>query len=408
MDQQELNVDIVIVGGGLVGMSLAVGLAKSPCSVLLLEQNQAAPLHDNVLDLRTTGLTRSSEKMFEQMGIWKKMATAATAIERLDISEQGNFGGARIDAVEHGISPIGYMMPNYHLMKVLSDEVASLSNLTVLSPASCQAIDPVDNGCRYRVTIKHDDQKKYVTASLLVGADGANSKVRELLNITATHKKYHQSAIITNVQTQKSHENVAYERFTQHGPLAVLPIKNDHCALIWTQAENQVEHYLQMNDEDFLSALQKAFGYRLGKFLAVGQRAAYPLSMTSSDQLTQNNAVLVGNAAQTIHPVAAQGFNLGLRDVHTLVHLLNKNQFKPELFASLLEEYQQLRVPDRQHVIRLTDGLTRLFAPQIWPAKLLRGIGVRMIGGSSLAQRSVLRRNTSMRYLLGFEGEPNG
>jgi len=281
-----------------------------------------------------------------------------------------------------------------------------LSNLTVMSPAACQQIKQCNGG--YQVSLIHNEQEKVITTSLLIGADGANSKVRELLNISATHKKYQQNAIITNVQTQKAHNNIAYERFTQHGPLAVLPIKNNHCALIWTQPEDQVEQYLQMSDGDFLRTLQKAFGYRLGKFLAVGQRAAYPLSMTTSDGLVQNHAVLVGNAAQTIHPVAAQGFNLGLRDVHTLVYLLNKYEYKVESFTSMLEEYQQQRAPDRQHVIRLTDGLTRLFSPQVWPAKLLRGLGVRMIGSLSVAQRSVLRRNMGVKYLLGFEADNHG
>ncbi len=406
MHNPELNFDIVIVGGGLVGMSLAVGLANTPCKVLLLEQSESAALHDNILDLRTTGLTRSSEKMFSQVGVWPKIATLANAIERLDISEQGNFGGARIDANHHGIAPIGYMVPNHHLMKVLSDEVAQINNLTVLSPATCDVIHSQANG--YQIEIQHQGVTKHISAGLLVGADGTHSKVRELLNIYATHKKYHQNAIITNVQTQKPHNNVAYERFTQHGPLAVLPIHDNHCALIWTQHENHVDDYMQMNDARFLQALQKAFGYRLGKFIAVGRRASYPLAMTSSDELTRQQAVLIGNAAQTVHPVAAQGFNLGLRDVHTLVHMLTKFKFDPAQYPHMLAEYQQQRTPDRQHVMRLTDGLTRLFAPQVWPLKLLRGLGVRMIGSLPAAQRSVLRRNMGTRHLLSPEGDQFG
>ncbi len=406
MHEQEMKFDIVIIGGGLVGMSLAVGLSKSTCSVLLIEQNQSSPLHDNVLDLRTTGLTLSSQKMFTQIGLWDNIAIQASPIMRLDISEQGNFGTARIDSNEHGISPIGYMVPNHHLMKVLSDEVATISNLTVLSPASCQSIQQTDEG--YEVTFEHEGETKHVTTFLLVGADGANSKVRELLAISATHKEYEQSAIITNVETQKSHNQVAYERFTQHGPLAVLPIKQNHCALIWTQPQEHAEHYLQISDKEFLNTLQKAFGYRLGKFLAVGKRVAYPLSMTASDSLVKNNAVLIGNAAQTVHPVAAQGFNLGLRDVHTLVHMLNQIEYKPKSFAAMLLEYEQFRAPDRQHVMRLTDGLTRLFKPQVWPVKFLRGLGVRMVGSLTAAQRSVLRRNMGTRYLLGLDVDSHG
>ena len=396
IDSATTKFDIVIVGGGLIGMSLAVALANSPCSILLLEQNQAAPLHANVLDLRTTGMTRSSEQMFIYAGVWDAIKTAATPIERLDISEQGNFGSARIDAKQHGVSPIGYMVPNHHLIEKLSEHVARQQNVKILSPAALVSIRSKSGG--YDMHVEHNSEVLEFSTELLVGADGGNSKVRTLLGIDAEHKKYQQSAIITNVKAQKAHNNIAYERFTQHGPLAVLPIQDNHCALIWTQAENDVDQYLQMQDQQFLTALQKAFGYRLGKFVKVGKRSAYPLSLTVSNELTRSNAVLIGNAAQTVHPVAAQGFNLGLRDVHTLVRLLS--EFKQAHYAQMLDDYEQKRAPDRKHVIRLTDGLTRMFAPQVWPAKILRSVGVRMISSLPIAQRSVLRRNMGLRHFL--------
>jgi 2-octaprenyl-6-methoxyphenol hydroxylase len=398
MTMSQSSFDIVIVGGGLVGMSLAVALAKSPCTVLLLEQNQAAPLHANVLDLRTTGLTRSSEQMFKQAGIWQKISTAATSIERLDISEQGNFGGARIDANQHGLSPIGYMVPNHHLIETLSEQVAQLTNIKILSPASLDSAEANSSG--YQIKVNHDGKEVTFTTTFLVGSDGGNSKVRSILAIDAEHKSYQQTAIITNVRTQKAHRNVAYERFTQHGPLAVLPIQDDHCALIWTQPEKNTELYLQMDDQEFLQSLQKAFGYRLGKFLEVGKRSAYPLSLTTSNKLTGPHAVLIGNAAQTVHPVAAQGFNLGLRDVHTLVQMLTNIDFNPKLFKAMLNEYEQKRAPDREHVIKLTDRLTRIFAPQAWPAKMMRSIGVRMISSLPAVQRGVLRRNLGLRHFM--------
>jgi len=277
--------------------------------------------------------------------------------------------------------------------------VAKLSNIKTLSPASLDNAEANSSG--YEIKVNHDGNKLSFTTSLLVGSDGGNSKVRSILGIGSEHKSYQQSAIITNVRTQKAHQNIAYERFTQHGPLAVLPIQDDCCALIWTQAENNVDEYLQMDDQIFLQALQKAFGYRLGKFLQVGKRSAYPLSLTTSNELTRPNAVLIGNAAQTVHPVAAQGFNLGLRDVHTLVQMLIDIDFNPNKFKVMLNGYEQKRAPDRDHVIKLTDRLTRIFAPQAWPAKMLRSIGVRMISSIPAVQRGVLRRNLGLRYFMG-------
>ena len=392
--------DIAIIGGGLVGMSLATALAECDCRVLLVEQNPATVNQADVLDLRTTGLTRSSQQAFMQVGIWNDIALKATSIQRLDISEQGNFGGARIDANEFNASPIGYMVPNHHLIEVLSQRVSKQSNLTIMSSASLIELAEEPEG--YSLIVNQHEQNKKLQTSLLVGADGANSKVRELLNIKAEQKKYHQSAIITNVRPQKAHNEIAYERFTEHGPLAVLPIQENCCALIWTQPEEKVDHYMQMDDQSFLQALQSAFGYRLGKFVEVGKRSAYPLSLSVSDQLVKCDAVLIGNAAQAVHPVAAQGFNLGLRDVQALVQLLKEAGFEKRKFTLLLEKYEANRKPDREHVIRLTDGLMRLFAPQMWPAKVLRGLGVRMIGKLPILQRSVLRRNLGMRHFLGY------
>ena len=398
MSDSNQQYDIVIVGGGLIGMSMAVALADAPCSVLLLEQNQTAPVNANKLDLRTTGLTRSSEKIFSYIGLWNKLSGHATLIERMDISEQGNFGSARIDSNEHQLCPIGYMVPNYVLVSVLSEQVQQQSNLTVLSPASLVALDSLSDG--HEIKINHNDKEESFQVKLVIGSDGGNSKVRSLLSISSEHKPYKQKAIVTNVRPQLEHNNIAYERFTAHGPLAVLPILDNYCALIWTQPEDKTDHYLKIDDEEFLQELQQAFGFRLGKFFEVGKRSAYPLSLTVSDRLTKEHAVLIGNAAQAVHPVAAQGFNLGLRDVRTLAEMLKQADYNYQAAPSILKEYETLRIPDRKHVIRLTDGLTRLFAPQVWPMKLARSLGVRLIGSSPFAQRSILQRNLGYRYLF--------
>ncbi|MEM7304120.1 MAG: FAD-dependent monooxygenase [Pseudomonadota bacterium] len=398
MDNLNKHYDIVIVGGGLIGMSMAAALADAPCSVLLLEQNTAAPVNANRLDLRTTGLTRSSEKVFTGLGLWEKLSQHSTPIERMDISEQGNFGSARIDSREHELNPIGYMIPNHALMSVLSEHVKQQTNLTVLSPASLQQLESLPQG--YRLDIDCDGQTQVCQAHLVIGSDGANSKVRSLLGIGAEHKQYKQKAVVTNVCPQIEHNNIAYERFTAHGPLAVLPIQDNHCALIWTQPEDKADEYLQADDTTFLRGLQQAFGFRLGKFMDVGKRSAYPLSLTVSNRLCKDHAVLIGNAAQSVHPVAAQGFNLGLRDVQILAEMLKQSDFNFQSAPDMLDKYVTMRIPDRKNVIRLTDNLTRLFAPQIWPMKWARSLGVRMIGSSSYAQRSILQHNLGYRYLL--------
>ena len=388
--------DVVIVGGGLVGMALAVALSDSPFSVLLLEQNSAAPLHANNLDLRTTGLTHSSRRVFEQAGMWPALMTHATPIERLEISELGGFGSARVDGQQHGISPIAYMLPNHALISVLSERVKQCKTIDIQSPAALLSFNPVENGVELEIDL--NGQTRICTANLLVGADGAHSKVRELLHIDVTRKDYGQTAIITNVLPQRAHQNTAYERFTQVGPLAVLPIQDNHCALIWTHASGSAPAYLEFSEQEFLQRLQGAFGFRLGPFLQVGKRAAYPLSLTVSKSVCTENAVLLGNAAQSVHPVAAQGLNLGLRDVQTLVECLKKHNFNSATHAKMLDEYQQLRSEDRKHVIRLTDGLTHVFAAQASPLKYLRSCAIRAVGALPAAQRVLLRRNMGMRY----------
>ncbi len=389
--------DVVIVGGGLVGTALAAALAKSPLSILLLEQNTVAAVAANILDLRTTGLSRSSATIFQQIGLWEKIEPLVTAIEKLDISEQGGYGSARIDAREFEMSPVGYMAPNLDLIKILSEYVQGLENVSIQAPASLVALEKNAQG--YLLQCSSGEDELQVQASLVVGADGARSKLRSLLAIDSSHKDYAQTAIISNVRPEKLHNNCAYERFTQHGPLAILPIQDQHCALIWTHANEQAAAHMALDDDAFLAALQQAFGHRLGRLEAVGERVSYPLSMTTASALYKPAAVLLGNAAQSVHPVAAQGFNLGLRDVQSLVGLLQQQDYKLDGLDQLLKVYADSRVADREHVIKLTDGLTRMFAAQFPAARALRGVGLRVLGALAPLQRVLLNRNSGMRYL---------
>jgi 2-octaprenyl-6-methoxyphenol hydroxylase len=398
--------DIVIVGGGLIGLSLAAALGQANISVLLIEKNTAAPVHANVLDMRTSGLTRSTERFFLKLGLWQEISDFATPIEQLEISEQQGFGCARIDGQRFGMSPIGFMAPNNELIAVLSRAVHACEGITILSPASLSTVQNDKQG--YRIEIDHAGEMNVLTTALLVGADGAQSQVRKLLSMPFTEKNYQQTAIISNIRPERPHQNIAYERLTENGPLAVLPGKENLCALIWTHASDQVGKVAALSDEEFIDQLHASFGYRLGRFLEVGKRVQYPLGLNVSEKLTRSHAVLVGNAAQSIHPVAAQGFNLGIRDVQTLVHLLCECSFSAHKYAEILQKYETLRGQDRSHVIRLTDGLTKVFSRRAWPLPQLRSLGIRALGSSKSLQKAFLRRNSGLRYLLLEEPLING
>lgn len=398
MNKVDQQFDVVIVGGGMIGLSLAVALGDESLSILLLEQNTTAPVHANALDLRTTGLTRSSIQFFSEIGMAAALDEIATPITRLDISEQGGFACARIDGEENSISPIGHMVPNHELISMLSREVQAKKNITVMSPAKLLSMQETAVGHQLQIEIKN----KIISCetALLIGADGVKSKVRELLGIDASYKDYKQTAIISNIKTELLHQNVAFERLTKNGPLAVLPVQDDMCALIWTHNTEEAAQLLELSDADFIASLQQAFGYRLGRILSVGKRVSYPLSLTMSETLAQMHAVLIGNAAQSIHPVAAQGFNLGLRDVHTLVHMLREINFDSHLYQQILQEFQKHRQQDRNYIVRLTDGLTTLFGVRIWPLQMLRGCGIRALATSRVLQRGFLRRNLGVHHLF--------
>lgn len=398
--------DIVIVGGGLIGLSMATALSKAELSILLLEKNSAAPVHANVIDMRTSGLTRSTERFFSNLGLWAEINDFATPIERLEISEQHRFGCARIDGQRHGMSPIGYMAPNHELISVLSRAIQDSPRITVLSPADLRAVHKQADG--YLLEIDYAEANNKLTTSLLVGADGARSQVRELLAIPFTSKSYEQTAIIANVRPERPHKNIAYERLTNNGPLAVLPVKDNVCALIWTHATDQVDQFMSLRNAEFIERLHTAFGYRLGRFKEIGKRVSYPLSLNASEYLTRSHAALVGNAAQSIHPVAAQGFNLGLRDVHTLVQLLHECRFSVDRYPEVLQQFEILRKQDRAHVIRLTDGLTKMFSHTTWPLPLMRSFAIRRLGSSGELQKAFLRRNSGLRHLLLTGSSPHG
>jgi len=323
-------------------------------------------------DERTTALSNGSRRILAGMRVWPDVAAAATAIRRIHVSDRGRFGFARLDAREQGVEALGYVMPNRVLGAALWSRLSAAPACQIIAPARVAEVqaDPET----VRVSIEASPAA-VLAARLLVVADGANSTIRAALGVEATTWDYEQTAIIVNVETQRPHDGVAYERFTSSGPIAVLPMGERRCAVIWTLAPQTAQRTLALDDAAFLSLLQDSFGFRLGRFLRVGRRAAYPLSLTRAHERIGSRVVIIGNAAQGLHPIAGQGFNLGLRDVATLAEVIADDAAHVGEPATL-ERYDEWRRTDRRSIIAFTDGLVRLFGNPLLPVKLLRDVGM--------------------------------
>ncbi len=349
--------DIVIVGGGPVGLSLALALAAAGRRPTLIETG-SAPEGAARWDERCIALNAASQAIFARLGVWPALAPAATPIVATHISERGRFGMARFTAEEAGLPALGYNLPMRHLLQTLWQRVRQL-DIAVQSPMAVAAHSVTPEGVRLQLA-----DGTLLGAQLLLAADGAQSTLRAAQGVAATIDDYRQTAIVTAVRVQRPHRGWAYERFTPDGPIALLPKPDDACSLVWTLPTARAEILMTMEDTGFLAAAQDCFGERLGRFMALGARTAWPLSRVLSDTLTAPRTLFVGNAAQSLHPVAAQGFNLGLRDVDALARIFGSAAGDPGR-PELLSAYVSARAPDRARTAGFTDQLVRLFSNRI-------------------------------------------
>ena len=371
--------DIVIAGGGMIGTSLALALAPLGLRVAAIEavarQDAAQPSFDD----RSTALSRSTQRMFEAMGLWNEIVAASTPILSIHVSDQGRFGFSHIDADEQGVEALGYVVINRVLGQVLQRALDKRSDVTVLCPARILDVELDSDAATVNVAFENDEERR-LTCSLLIAADGANSTVREMMGITAERSRYGQRAVIGNLMPEKPINNVAYERFTAQGPLAVLPVADGRAGFVWTVSEADADRVMSLDDEAFLAELQDEFGYRLGRFSRVGKRVSYPLVLSKALQLTGTRSVLIGNSAHGLHPVSAQGFNLGMRDVAAIVDCIadargESAECDPGS-AALLERYANWRRSDQRKLVRFTDSLVKLFGSDRPPLRVLRNIGM--------------------------------
>ncbi len=396
MTRESQHYDIVIAGGGMIGTSLALALAPLGLRIAIVEAVARKAAAQPSFDDRSTALSRSTQRMFEAMGLWPDIVAASTPIRQVHVSDQGHFGFSHIEAEEQGVEALGYVVINRVLGQVLQDALDGLDEVDVLCPARIVDIE-LGPDIATAVVENADSIRTELCARLLVAADGANSAVREMMGITAQQSHYGQRAVIGNLLPEKDIDNVAYERFTKQGPLAILPVADGRAGFVWTVSEDNAERVMALDDEQFLAELQQEFGYRLGVFSRVGTRASYPLVLSKALRLTATRSVLIGNSAHGLHPVSAQGFNLGMRDVAAIVDCVADAKAVPGEFdpgaGNVLEQYANWRRADQQKLVRFTDGLVKLFSSERWPLRTLRNIG--MLGFDLVpGVRSVFAKHT--------------
>ena len=380
--------DLLIIGGGMVGASLAHALNHSGLRVGLIE---AVPLHDGSqpsYDTRAIALSWGSRRIFEGIGLWEAMVQEGiTPIHTIRVSDRGHFGAARMEAAEEGVEALGYVAEAAVIGRTVAPGLAELPNTELFCPARLTDITIDETAAR--VSIEHEGSVRELTARLVVAADGGRSTVRERLGARTFSLGYGQTAVIASVESERPHANVAYERFTESGPLALLPntapswmagaeAGDRRWSLVWTVHDHEVEEHLALDDAAFIERLQQRLGRRAGRLRSVSPRSAYPLGLQYVRDHVRQRLVFIGNAAHLIHPVGGQGFNLGLRDVAVLAEVLAGAARQGDDPGSMetLRGYARWRRSDYLRVMGFTDGLARTFSNDFLPLVVARNIGM--------------------------------
>ncbi|OCA56114.1 2-octaprenyl-6-methoxyphenyl hydroxylase [Photorhabdus namnaonensis] len=384
--------DVIIVGGGMTGATLALAissLSKGRIHVSLIEAAEPERKHPG-FDARAIALAYGTCQRLQQIGVWSVLEEYVIPITHVHVSDRGHAGFVNLYAKEYNIPALGNVIELYDAGQCLFGLLKNAPGVTLYCPSKVMAVERTLSS----VAVSLDSGER-LQGELLVAADGSHSAIGRACNIQWQRHAYEQVAVITNVLTSEHPRGSAFERFTEHGPLALLPMSGRRSSLVWCHQLARKKEIAGWNNDQFIRQLQRAFGWRLGKILETGQRHSYPLTLSTANQQISHRLALVGNAAQTLHPIAGQGFNLGMRDVMTLAQIVS------EAFAAgqdigtyqVLANYQQQRVLDRENTIDITDGLIRIFANRYFPLQIGRHVGLMMMEKCS-PMREILARQT--------------
>ena len=383
--------DVIINGGGMVGATLACLLAQAGRKVAVIEAAKPSPkaikFDDKTpYDLRVSAISRASQKAFEKIKAWDAMVSMrALPYEAMDVWDAGGDGNVRFEAADLGEPDLGHIIENSAIQTALADTMAGFDNITIYQPAKLQNFEVSTDYVEANL-----ENGEKLSAELIVGADGANSQVRSLAGIDVTVDDYSQRGLVATVKTQHHHQYTAWQRFQATGPLAFLPLANGSCSIVWTLPSDRADYFLSLNKTDFKVALAEAFEHKLGKITKVSDRAAFPLRGSQANPYVLARIALIGDAAHTIHPLAGQGVNLGIKDAVELAQQLVTVNDCGSLKA--LRRYERARRGDNVMTMRAMEGFRLLFGHSAEPVKTMRNFGMNLFNQEPTVKNQVIKK----------------
>lgn len=332
-----MKFDIVIVGGGLVGAGLAVALRQTNLRVALVDARMPT-----MNDPRLFALNHGSCQFLDHLGVWSQLTMHVSPIHQVHVSRRGHFGAVRLHREDVALPFLGHVIPAKYIEAALNKALNELPNLTVYRPATLKSL--VQNSDSAALTIETTEGECVIEAAMVIGADGTASTVREQAGIDSAIVDYGQSALVTRTTLQRSHQHIAYERFVKDGAIAMLPLGENECATIWTAPSSEITELASLSEDEFLKRLQQMFGYRLGRMKNIHERHVFPLRMVRAKKMCEGRVLLLGNSAHTVHPIAAQGFNLALYEVAVLVECLLEKIMDLSVISERVQKQQAVSI----------------------------------------------------------------
>lgn len=395
--------DLIIVGGGLVGAGLAVALRSSGYRIALIDSRM--PSSD---DPRLFALNSTSCQFLENLKLWPQLAPHASPIQEVHVSHRGHFGSVRLRSQEVQLPQLGYVIPARYIEAALNDALTTLPDCTVYRPAKLERLSQDHQSVFLEVSSEAGN--KTLEAPIVIGADGTESTVRSQLSIKTDIFEYQQSAIVTRTTLKRSHHHIAHERFIEDGAIAMLPLTENECATIWSGSNSSITALMDLSDENFLQALQAQFGYRSGRFEKISQRHVFPLRMVRAEKAVEGGVLLLGNSAHTLHPIAAQGFNLAIFEVAALAEaMMEKKSQQAEFTSADLQAINERTQKQQATSMGVSHRLSRLFSHS--SAILSLGVQIGMVGLDAMTPikkrfiESIMGRSGRIPRLLLSESE---